>query len=891
MANAKKISKPTKSSADTPVMRQYLELKSQHPDALLFFRLGDFYEMFFEDAVTAARALDLTLTSRDKKKENGVPMCGVPHHAAKTYLARLIDQGFKVAVCEQMEDPKLAKGPVKRAITEVITPGVVVDADQLDASANNYLVALYHLPKTKKWGLAAFDLSTTELKTTEVDIDSLVDELARLSPKEIIYYRRIESKLKELQEIIPSIWQVIDDKEFVEQIGEEEVRRRANVDLAEAGLKEMPNALAASALALAYAEKMRPMCGVPSCRLVVYQSSIRLQIDEPTLRNLEIFLSVERKKKGSLLGVLDQTKTAMGARLLRSELSAPLIDITMIRRRQDAVELFVEEGDIRRDIQECLNDVYDLERLTSRTILGVINPSEMKRLAFSIDGLAKLFHHLQRAKKRVLGHQLPELIDWPDDVLSDLEKLLNRALSADAPTHTRDGGIFARGYSKPLNELIDLCEGGKTSILNMEAELRESTGISTLKVRYNKVFGYFIEIRKSNVHLVPKEFVRKQTLVNAERYVTDELADYEAKVLSAQDKRIALEQELYEKLIAKVKTFAPRLNAAAQRIALLDMVIGFAQIAQDANYCRPTVDDSHLLTIHAGRHPVVEAALGQAQFVPNDLHIDRQSSRMIILTGPNMSGKSTIMRQVALITLMAQVGAFVPAKKVRLGVVDRVFTRVGASDNLSRGESTFMVEMKETSNILKHATNRSLVVLDEIGRGTATYDGISIAWAVAEFLHDQIKCRTLFATHYHELCQISDVKPYAKNFSVAVKEWQGKVVFLRTLVEGATSRSYGIEVARLAGLPKKLIARSNKILAALEGGEIIEDVPLRGRFADDANDQLKLFEKKSLPRDDSKATHLETHPVIETLKTIKIDHLRPLDALNLLADLKEKTQN
>ena len=880
------MSKAAKSSTDTPVMRQWAEQKALHPDAILFFRMGDFYELFFDDAVVAARALDLTLTSRDKKRENPTPMCGVPHHAVKAYLRRMVELGHKVAICDQIEDPKMARGVVKRAVTEVITPGVVVDAEQLDARSNNYLVAVAPQGKRGKvWGIAAFDLSTAELRVTEIEGNSVIDELARLHPQEVVFLPTAVDAVAPLREIFDVAWEEGPPELLPsDKVARDIVTEKSGADLDEVGLDGHPFALRAACLALRYAEETQPGRGVPRCRLVVYSPSDHLQLDEPSLRNLEIFLSsMERKRSGSLLAIVDETVTAMGGRLMRQVLALPLLDVGAIRRRQDAVELLVMEPDLRRRLREALGGIFDLERLTSRTVLQVATPRELARLGASLRRLPGIYTLLEEARNAALARELPELLAWPDDLLDDVASRLEGQLADDPPPHTRDGGIFRRGANGDLDELIDLCEGGRASILNMEAELRDRTGIASLKVRYNKVFGYFIEVTRANLANVPEDFQRKQTLVNAERFVTEELAEYEVKVLGALERRQGLEEHLYGELRAEIAAHAARLTACAERIAWLDVFAGLAEVAQARDYVRPLVDDEGAIEILEGRHPVVEAMMPAGQFVPNDLRVDPKEDRMLILTGPNMSGKSTIMRQVALITLLAQTGSFVPAKRARIGVTDRIFTRVGASDNLARGESTFMVEMRETSGILKKATRQSLVILDEIGRGTATYDGISIAWSVAEYLHDEVCCRTLFATHYHELCQLTEVKEHAKNFSVAVQEWQGRVVFLRKLTPGGSSRSYGIEVARLAGLPRQVLQRSRVVLSALEGEAVVEGLPLRGRVAEGAGDQLSFF--APTPGGEAQGPREATLAIERELSGLDVNHMSPLEALNLLSTL------
>jgi DNA mismatch repair protein MutS len=668
-------------------------------------------------------------------------------------------------------------------------------------------------------------------------------------------------------------------------------------------LKQSLYALRAAALALGYADATQPGRGVPRCRARFYRPTDHLQLDEATLRNLEIFeSSMDRTREGSLIGVLDATRTAMGARLLRRMLATPLLDVAAIRRRQDVIELLIERPDLRDKLRQGLSAVHDLERLTSRVSLGVATPREMARLRASLEQLPQVAAVLADLSKQSLAQEPPELLFWPDDDLADVAQHLAAALVEDPPAHAREGGIFARGYDSELDELIDLCEGGKSSILEMEQSLRQRTNISSLKVRFNKAFGYFIEVTRSNLRLVPEDFQRKQTLVNCERFVTDELAEYETNVLSAEERRQAMEQQRFESLRRDVAKEALRLSDAADRIALLDVLCSLAHVAHHHGYLRPRVDDSRELCIEEGRHAVVERFMGPGEFVPNDVQIDGSNERLLILTGPNMSGKSTIMRQVALITLLAQVGSFVPARSARIGLVDRIFTRVGASDNLARGESTFMVEMRETSLILSQATARSLVVLDEIGRGTSTYDGISIAWAVAEHIHDVVQARTLFATHYHELCQLVEVKKSARNYAVLVQEWQGQVVFLRKLAPGGASRSYGIEVAKLAGLPKQVLRRAGQVLGALEGRQQVPGLPLSRRDGR-AENQLGLFE---LPAPDDSlqpaaplalgeppeqrsdgTTDVPAHDeMIARLEALDIDNLTPLQALNALSELR-----
>ena len=876
-------------------MRQYLDIKAKYEDAILLFRMGDFYEMFFDDAVVAARALELTLTSRDKNSDDPVPLAGVPHHAINGYIRKLLDQGFKVAVCDQVENPKLAKGLVKRAVTRVITPGVVLDTDQLDAKTNNFLVVITGAAGGEDggYGLAALDLSTFELRATQVEaLPGLVDELARLSPREVIHppLPEFEEALKTLKKLVDATW----DSCRPELLGEQEADRELVEDrgagrLTQLGLDSAPKAVQACAAALRYAASTQPGIALPACRVVSYRAAEHLQLDESTLANLEIFESLmERRRKGSLLWVLDRTRTAMGGRHLRHLLAMPLLDVGAIRRRLDAVELLVNQASVRRDIQERLAQVHDLERLTSRVVLRAATPREVGRLASSVRQLPRVVELIRQAAQGTLDHELPGDVDPPEDLLADVADQIQRTLVDEPPVITKEGKIIRRGFCTELDAYIDLAEGGKESILAIEVRERERTGISSLKVRFNRVFGYFIEVPRARLDQVPEAYQRKQTLVNAERFVTPELAQHEARVLGAEEKRVALEIRLFEELRAQVAGEAERLGRLARWVAHLDLTCGLAEVAQAHDYVRPEVDDGPAIEIKEGRHPVVERFMESGQFVPNDLTLDPREARLAILTGPNMAGKSTVMRQVALITVMAQLGSFVPAKSARIGLVDRIFTRVGASDNLARGESTFMVEMREMSTILRHATSSSLVVVDEIGRGTSTYDGISIAWAVAEFLHDRVAAKCLFATHYHELCSLAEVRPLVRNYNIAVQEWKGGVVFLRRLVPGGSSRSYGIEVARLAGLPDQVVARARKVLAALEGGQPVEGIPVRAVPEQGDSPQLSLFDRLMGQSTGGAPGVGPAEPAISEQEQRALDQLRALD-INRMTPLQALT--
>jgi DNA mismatch repair protein MutS len=862
-------------SVDTPLMRQYLEVKDRYPDCVVFFRLGDFYEMFFDDAVVVARALDLTLTSRDKGKENPVPMCGVPHHSARHYLAKLVDRGFKVAICEQVEDPRSARGIVKREVVRVVTPGVVLDEEQLDPKTARYLAAVVAEGDTA--GIAHLDVTTGEFAATELAVADVIDELARLEPREVLLGgidpARLRARVPAAYVGLPP--EAPDDP------------RRAREFLATAlGHKVAladgvgPLAACAGAAVVSYARATQPRGTLPLTRLAPYRASEHLILDESTRANLELFQTLQgQRKQGSLLGVLDETRTSMGGRLLRRWLGAPLTDVGAIRRRHDAVGWLVEHAAARAELRAALAEVYDLERLAGRATLGVATPRDLAALARSLERLgpmrARLEAELVGTAEGHLAH--PELLDGGGDPCADVAGEVRRVLVDDPPAQWKDGGFCRRGFSPELDELADLGAGGKSRIVEIEARERERTGVASLKVRYNRVFGYYLEITHANVARVPPEYVRKQTLANAERYVTPELAELEAKILSAEERKKALELEAFERLRQAVGAQARRLLLLGEWVARLDALAALAEVAHASGYVRPEVDDSALIEIEDGRHPVVEKGAAAGKFVPNDVRLDPASEQILVITGPNMAGKSTAMRQVALTVLMAQMGGFVPARRARMGVVDRVFTRVGASDNLARGESTFMVEMRETAHILAHATARSLVVLDEIGRGTSTYDGMAIAWAVAEHLHDRIGCKTLFATHYHELCALERMRPRVRNFSTAVRERPdeagGEVVFLYKLVPGGASRSYGIQVARLAGIDRAVLARAREIVDTLERGD-----ELGGPAGLPPPDQLSLLGSPP-PR---------ASAVEEALAAADVDGMSPREALALLAELQAR---
>jgi len=864
-------------SPATPMMRQYLEIKALHPDAILFFRLGDFYEMFFEDALKGSEILQITLTSRSKGDER-VPMCGVPYHSARRYIAKLIDAGHKVAICEQMEESGNGPGIVKREVTRIITPGTVLDEDALESRSNNFLASV--VTGGTAFGAALLDASTGELIAFECDsLFELKERLAQAEPKELLVS----------DEQLAAAW--------VEELGRSLIHRPSLTSLDRGafepgraaaflkshfrvaslegfGLGSTPRAVGAAGAALRYLKNTQKTDARHVDRIQYSHRDDVLVLDDSTRANLELIRTVrEGGRAGSLLGVLDRTATGMGARRLCRWLTAPLRSLPEINARLDAVEELSNHALWRAEIFELLKSVLDLERLCGRLSLGSGNARDLKGLADSLAALPKLAGILSRCQAPLL-----RMLHNPLSTLQELEQVLHAALADEPPISVKEGGLIRRGYNAELDELLAITTSGKEFLLGIEARERERTGINSLKVRYNRVFGYYLEVTRSNLHLVPQDYIRKQTTVGAERYVTPELKVYEEKVLSAEERRGALEYRLFEELRERVVARAQEIRAAAEAVATCDVLNSLARCAAEHGYQRPTLDESLDLEIVAGRHPVVERMLSDERFVPNDLKLDREGTQILIITGPNMAGKSTAMRQVALIVLMAQAGSFVPAKRARIGLCDRIFTRIGAADNLSRGQSTFMVEMNETANILHNATVRSLVVLDEIGRGTSTFDGLSIAWAVAEQLHDRIGARTLFATHYHELTDLAREKPRVKNASIAVQEAQGKIIFLRKLLPGASSRSYGVEVARLAGLPKEVIFRAREILRNLEAEELDEaGRPRITHRSSRAEQQLPLFAKE--PDGDLAAYRA----LAEELSKTAVDSLTPLEALNLIA--------
>lgn len=810
----------------SPMMQRYLETKEQYKDCILFYRLGDFYEMFFDDAILAARELEITLTGKDCGQEERAPMAGIPHHAAEMYISKLISKGYKVAICEQLEDPKEAKGIVKRGVIRVVTPGTVVESNMLEERKNNYIMSIFK--SGIYFGISVCDISTGEFYSAEIkdnnNFPQLLDEIARYSPSELV----INSMMADCQEEMSKIRERFEcyitrfnDKFFDEDV--EKIKYRFNLlDNNQKKIEDIENrilAISSINALIEYIEQTQMTTLEHINKITVYNISKYMSLDINARRNLEITEKMrDKSKKGTLLWVLDKTSTSMGGRHLRRWLSDPLIDTVEINKRLEAVKELKENIILRGDIVENLKKVYDIERLAGKMAYGNANARDMITLKNSLQKLPNLKSILSPCKAELLKDIYENM-----DELKDIYELIENSIVEDPPMTVKDGGIIKLGYDPEIDKLKTATTDGKKWIIELEAEEKEKTGIKNLKIGFNKVFGYFIEVTKSNLGQVPERYIRKQTLTNAERYITEELKNLENQILGAEEKVINLEYNAFTSIREEISKNVIRLQKTSTLVSTLDVLTSFAIVAEDMNYCMPQVDNSGVIDIKDGRHPVIEKMLGAGAFVENDTYLDKGENRLSIITGPNMAGKSTYMRQVALITLMAQVGSFVPASSAHIGVVDKIFTRVGASDDLSMGQSTFMVEMMEVATILKEATQNSLVILDEIGRGTSTYDGLSIAWAVAEYIADKEKCgaKTLFATHYHELTELEEKLEGIKNYSIAVKEKGEDIIFLRKIVRGGTDESYGIHVARLAGVPKAVTQKADEILRSLERKNIL----------------------------------------------------------------------
>ncbi|MBW1679958.1 MAG: DNA mismatch repair protein MutS [Deltaproteobacteria bacterium] len=861
-------------SGATPMFRQYLSVKEAYPDAIVFFRMGDFYEMFFEDAEKASRILGITLTARGTLNGKKVPMCGVPHHSSKTYVARLVEQGLKVAICEQVEDPKQARGIVKREVIRVVTPGSVVDEGEVDGGRNIYMAALARTDG--KVGLAHVDLSTGEFSVTQMEsLQEAREELGRIDPAEVLVPEGDESLAGgffggfRIEPLNRAAFEPRRAAELLmEQLGVK--------SLAGFGCETLPAAVAAAGALVEYVKETQKGNPDHIKDLRTYRLGDYMYLDEATRSNLELLKTMRRQAvKGSLAQVLDRTVTAMGSRLLKKWIAYPLVEISEINRRLAAVDFLKEAPGPREDLREALKEVYDLERLNGKIALGRANPRDLVALKNSIRKLPSILENLSDSPSILLSDLSSGL-----DTLQDVARIIEDAIREDPPLSLREGGFVKEGHDEELDRLISLSRDGKSWIKAFAAKEQERTGIAGLKVGFNRVYGYYIEVSKSNLGLVPQDYIRKQTLVNGERYITEPLKRMEEQVLGAEERRLEKELEIFEGVRRQVAGQNARIRDTAERVAAIDVLCSLAEVAERNLYTHPEITRERIIHIEDGRHPVIEQMVRDEDFVPNDIHLDDVSQQVLIITGPNMAGKSTILRQTALTVLMAQIGSFVPAEKAVIGIVDRIFTRVGASDDLARGRSTFMVEMNETADILRHATPASLVILDEIGRGTSTYDGLSIAWAVAEALHDRDGkgVRTLFATHYHELTELVSTKSRVKNFNVAVKEWEDRIIFLRKMVAGGTSRSYGIQVARIAGVPEHVLRRATEILESLEtqgppGGVRLSSstgAPAQGH----GQAQLSLF---SAPDDELR----------ERIRNLDIDRMTPLDALVELGRLRK----
>ena len=864
----------------SPMMQEYLKTKEEYKDCILFYRLGDFYEMFFDDAINVSKELELTLTGKLCGQEERAPMCGVPFHAADTYIARLIEKGYKVAICEQLEDPKQAKGIVKRGVIRVVTPGTVIESNLLDEKKNNYIMSIY---KTGTYfGISVCDISTGDFRTTQItetnNFPKLLDEISRYNPAELIVNPFMYDSLEEIAKIKERF------EVYISRVKEESFKKE-DVNLLEKytflddhekqieTLEEKEIAVASINGLLDYLVETQKTNLDHINKIVLYNTTKYMSLDISARRNLEITEKLrDKSKKGTLLWVLDKTSTSMGGRALRRWLNDPLVDVFEINKRLEAVKELKENIILRGDAIDALKRVYDMERLSGRIAYGNATGRDMISLKNSCKQLPEVKKVLSNCNSELLRELYENL-----DELTDIYELIEEAIVDEPPMTIKEGGLIKLGYNEEIDHLKQATTEGKTWIIELEAKEREATGIKGLKVGFNRVFGYYIEVTKSNMDLVPDRYIRKQTLTNGERYVTEELKNLENQILGAEERVINLEYNAFVEIRDDIEGKIKRIQKSAETIAILDVLCSLAQVAEDMNYVEPIVDNSGVIDIKDGRHPVIEKMLPSGSFVQNDTYLDKNDSRLAIITGPNMAGKSTYMRQVALITLMAQVGSFVPASYAKIGVVDKIFTRVGASDDLSMGQSTFMVEMMEVATILKNATENSLVILDEIGRGTSTYDGLSIAWAVAEYIADKEKCgaKTLFATHYHELTQLEDKLEGIKNYSIAVKEKGEDIIFLRKIVNGGTDESYGVHVARLAGVPKDVTKRANEILRSLERKNILNGKKIEKKDKKQVEGQLDMGNYKLAE-------------LAQEIDKIDLNQLTPIDALNTLVKIKEK---
>ena len=877
----------------TPMMKQYMETKSQYQDCILFYRLGDFYEMFFEDALTASRELEITLTGKNCGQEEKAPMCGVPYHAVEGYLNRLVAKGYKVAICEQVEDPKTTKGIVKREVVRIVTPGTNLDTQALDETKNNYIMCIVYI--ADRYGVSVADISTGDYFVTEIpDSAKLLDEIYRFSPSEIICNEAFYMSGVDMDGMKDRLGITIYSLEswyFDDEVCRKKLLEHFEVSsFAGLGLADYDCGIISAGALLQYLLETQKNSLSNLTHITPYAAGKFMMIDSSTRRNLELCETLrEKQKRGSLLWVLDKTKTAMGARTLRKYVEQPLIDKTEIIRRLDAVQELKEQAISREEIREYLSPVYDLERLITKIAYGSANPRDLTAFRSSLEMLPALLYILQEMKAELLKDLAVDL-----DPLEDLCILVKKAIREDPPIAMKEGNIINDGYNEEVDKLRRAKSDGKDWLAKLENDEREKTGIKNLKIKYNKVFGYYLEVTNSYKEMVPEYYTRKQTLANAERYITPELKELEDMILGAEDKLYALEYELYSEVRDLIASQIERIQKTAKAVAALDAFASLALVAERNNYVRPKINEKGVIDIKEGRHPVVERMIPNEMFISNDTYLDDKKHRISIITGPNMAGKSTYMRQTALIALMAQIGSFVPAKSANIGLSDRIFTRVGASDDLASGQSTFMVEMTEVANILRNATSKSLLILDEIGRGTSTFDGLSIAWAVIEYISDSrlLGAKTLFATHYHELTELEGKIDNVNNYCIAVKEKGDDIVFLRKIVKGGADKSYGIQVAKLAGVPELVIGRAKEIV------EELSDEDITARVSEIVSKERVVKKKPKVKKYDdvdiaqmSLFDTVKDDDVLEELKNLDVGNMTPIDALNTIYRLQNKLKN
>ncbi len=861
----------------TPMMQQYMDTKEKYKDCLLFFRLGDFYEMFFEDAKTASRELEITLTARDCGLGEKAPMCGVPWHSAHNYIAKLINKGYKVAICEQVEDPALAKGIVKREVVKVITPGTITDPSMLEEKKNNFIMSVYC--RQTYFGIAVADLTTGEFYGTQIGYGNtykkLYDEIFRYQPSEILVnsdFQKVIS-IEELKKKTGIYVSVLEDESYSRDEALSSVESIAGENV----FKDMELALISAGALIDYIKTTQKVDLDHIHTILPYQVESYMMIDSSSRKNLELTETLrDRKKRGSLLWVLDKTMTSMGGRMLRKWIEQPLLDVDEINKRQNAVQEIKEKFMVRNEIMELLKHVYDLERLSAKLIVGNVNGRDLISMKASIGQIPPIIELL----KGLTSEYCIEILN-ETDLLEDVYNTIESAIAEEPPVTIKDGGVIKSGFCEQVDSYRSAYQDGKQWIADLESSERDLTGIKNLKIKYNKVFGYYIEVTNSNISLVPERYVRKQTLVNCERYITEELKNLEDTILGAEEKVIELEYDLFCQIREKIAAQVLRIQKTAGQMAALDVLCSLAEVADRENYTKPEISEDGQIKIIEGRHPVVEKMLDKA-FVPNDTLLDYDDNRVVIITGPNMAGKSTYMRQAALITIMAQMGSFVPATEAHVGIADRIYTRIGASDDLASGQSTFMVEMMEVANILNNATPRSLLILDEIGRGTSTHDGLSIAWSVIEYISDKARlgCRTLFATHYHELTELEEKKPGIKNCCIDVKKKGEDIIFLHKIKPGGADRSYGIEVAKLAGVPQLVINRAKGLLEELDAADINKSGRTGKKPSKPLDGQLDLLSAGALSK--------EERDLIDEIRALDATSLTPLDALNKLFSMQQR---